>query len=261
MDVIVERCAGLDVHRDSVVATVRVPGKGKSRRRRAQRTRTFATTIAQLEQLADWLEGFGVTLVGMEATGVYWKPVFWVLERRFECWLINAEHLHNVPGRKSDVIDSRWCCELLELGLVRPSFVPPPEIRRLRDLTRLRSTQVEERTRAIQRLEKVLQDAGIKLTSVASGTYSVSARAILEALLGGVSDPAGSARISVYRWVVRCCRGRGLRSGCVGLPLRSSSCNRFASSSWRAVSRARSAAARRRRWGSVLWSCCRPRRR
>src|SRR6266540_3356824 len=152
MDVIVERCAGLDVHRDSVVATVRVPGKGKSRRRRAQRTRTFATTIAQLEQLADWLEGFGVTLVGMEATGVYWKPVFWVLERRFECWLINAEHLHNVPGRKSDVIDSRWCCELLELGLVRPSFVPPPEIRRLRDLTRLRSTQVEERTRAIQLL-------------------------------------------------------------------------------------------------------------
>src|SRR6266511_1098878 len=195
MDVIVERCAGLDVHRDSVVATVRVPGKGKSRRRRAQQTRTFATTIAQLEQLADWLEGFGVTLVGMEATGVDWKPVFAVLERRFECWLINAEHLHNVPGRKSDVIDSRWCCELLELGLVRPSFVPPPEIRRLRDLTRLRSTQVEERTRAIQRLEKVLQDAGIKLTSVASGTYSVSARAILEALLGGVSDPAALAEL------------------------------------------------------------------
>jgi transposase len=171
MDVIVERCAGLDVHRDSVVATVRVPGKGKSRRRRAQQTRTFATTIGQIEQLGDWLEGFGVTLVGMEATGVYWKPVFSVLERRFECWLINAEHLHNVPGRKSDVIDSRWCCELVELGLVRPSFVPPPEIRRLRDLTRLRSSQVEERTRAIQRLEKVLQDAGIKLTSVASTTY------------------------------------------------------------------------------------------
>src|SRR6266542_2358673 len=199
MDVIVERCAGLDVHRDSVVATVRVPGKGKSRRRRAQRTRTFATTIAQLEQLADWLEGFGVTLVGMEATGVYWKPVFWVLERRFECWLINAEHLHNVPGRKSDVIDSRWCCELLELGLVRPSFVPPPEIRRLRDLTRLRSTQMEERSRAIQRLEKVLQDAGIKFSSVASKTYSVSAGAILEALLGGVSDPAALAELAKGR--------------------------------------------------------------
>jgi len=113
MDVIVERCAGLDVHRDSVVATLRVPGTGKSRRRRAQQTRTFGTTIAQLEQLGDWLEGFAVTLVGMEATGVYWKPVFSVLERRFECWLINAEHLHNVPGRKSDVIDSRWLCELL----------------------------------------------------------------------------------------------------------------------------------------------------
>ena len=199
MDVIVERCAGLDVHRDGVVATVRVPGKGKSRRRRAQQTRTFGTTIAQLERLGNWLEGFAVTLVGMEATGVYWKPVFFVLERRFECWLINAEHLHNVPGRKSDVIDSRWLCELLEFGLVRPSFVPPPEIRRLRDLTRLRSTQAEERTRAIQRLEKVLQDAGIKLTSVAAGTYSVSARAMLEALLGGVSDPACLAELAKGR--------------------------------------------------------------
>src|SRR6266702_2762023 len=199
MDVVVERCAGLDVHRDSVVATVRVPGKGKSRRRRAQPTHTFGTTIGRLEQLADWLESFGVTLVGMEATGVYWKPVFWVLERRFECWLINAEHLHNVPGRKSDVIDSRWLCELLELGLVRPSFVPPPEIRRLRDLTRLRSTQAEERTRAIQRLEKVLQDAGIKLTSVASGVYSVSARAMLEALLAGVTDPRQLAELAKAR--------------------------------------------------------------
>jgi transposase len=199
MDVIVERCAGLDVHRDSVVATVRVPGKGKSRRRRAQETRTFATTIAQLEQLCDWLESFGVTLVGMEATGVYWKPVFYVLERRFECWLLNAQHLHNVPGRKSDVIDSRWCCELVELGLVRPSFVPPPEIRRLRDLTRLRATEVQERSRSIQRLEKVLQDAGIKLTSVASATYSVSARAMLEALLGGVTDPVALAELAKGR--------------------------------------------------------------
>jgi len=199
MDVIVERCAGLDVHRDSVVATLRVPGKGKSRRRRAQETRTFATTIAQLEQLGDWLEGFGVTLVGMEATGVYWKPIFYVLERRFECWLINAQHLRNVPGRKSDVIDSRWCCELVELGLVRPSFVPPPEIRRLRDLTRLRTTQVQERSRAVQRLEKVLQDAGIKLTSVASAVYSVSARAMLEALLGGVSDPVVLAELAKGR--------------------------------------------------------------
>jgi transposase len=196
MDLIVERCAGLDVHRDTVVATVRVPGKGKSRRRRAQQTRTFGTTIAQLEQLGDWLDGFGVTRVGMESTGCYWKPVFYTLERRFECWLINAQHLRNVPGRKSDVIDSRWCCELVELGLVRPSFVPPPEIRRLRDLTRQRSIEVQERSRTIQRLEKVLQDAGIKLTSVASKTYSVSARAMLEALLGGVSDPVVLAQLA-----------------------------------------------------------------
>ena len=173
MDVVVERCAGLDVHRDSVVATVRVPAAGKSRRRREQQTRSFGTTIAQLETLADWLADFGVTLVGMEATGVYWKPVFYVLEQRFECWLLNAQHMHNVPGRKSDVIDSAWCSQLLEHGLVRPSFVPPPEIRRLRDLTRLCVAQVEERTRAIQRLEKVLQDAGIKLSSVASDRKSV----------------------------------------------------------------------------------------
>jgi transposase len=196
LDLIVERCAGLDVHRDTVVATVRVPGKGKSRRRRAQQTRTFATTIAQLEQLGDWLDGFGVTRVGIESTGCCWKPVFSMLERRFECWLINAQHLRNVPGRKSDVIDSRWCCELVELGLVRPSFVPPPEIRRLRDLTRQRSIEVQERSRTIQRLEKVLQDAGIKLTSVASKTYSVSARAMLEALLGGVSDPVVLAQLA-----------------------------------------------------------------
>jgi transposase len=199
MDVVVERCAGLDVHRDSVVATVRVPGKGKSRRRREQQTHRFGTTIAQLETLADWLAGFEVTLVGMEATGVYWKPVFAVLERRFECWLLNAQHLHNVPGRKSDVIDSAWCCQLLEHGLVRPSFVPPPEIRRLRDLTRLRTTQMEERSRAIQRLEKVLQDAGIKFSSVASKTYSASARAILDALLAGVNDPDELAQLAKGR--------------------------------------------------------------
>ena len=199
MDVVVERCAGLDVHRDSVVATVRLPGKGQSRRRRAQQTRSFGTTIGQLGLLADWLQSCGVTLVGMEATGIYWKPVFYVLEQRFECWLLNAQHLHNVPGRKSDVLDSAWCCQLLEHGLLRPSFVPPPEIRRLRDLTRLQCAQVEERTRAIQRLEKVLQDAGIKLSSVASSSYSASARAMLEALLAGQNDPALLAELAKTR--------------------------------------------------------------
>ncbi len=194
MDVLVERCAGLDVHRDSVMATVRVPAK--RRRQREQHRRRFGATIAELEQLRDWLAGFGVSLVAMEATGVYWKPVFHVLEPRFECWLLNAQHLHNVPGRKSDVIDAAWICQLVEHGLVRPSFVPPPQIRELRDLTRLRTAQVEERTRTLQRLEKVLQDVGIKLTSVASSGYSVSARAMLEALLAGVSDPDQLAELA-----------------------------------------------------------------
>lgn len=190
----VERCAGLDVHRDDVVATVRVPGSG--RRRWDQQTQTFKTTLAGLAQLAQWLAEFGVTLVGMEATGVYWKTVFQALEDRFECWLLNAHHLRNVPGRKTDVKDSDWICQLVQCGLVRPSFVPPPEIRRLRDLTRLRKAQTNERTRTIQRLEKVLQDAGIKLSSVASTTYSKSARAMLEAMLAGVTDPEQLAELS-----------------------------------------------------------------
>jgi transposase len=194
MDVLVERCAGLDVHRDSVMATVRLPGK--RRRQREQHKRAFGTTVAQLQELGGWLHGFGVTLVGMEATGVYWLPVFDVLERRFECWLLNAQHLHNVPGRKTDTIDSAWICQLVEHGLVRPSFVPPPEIRRLRDLTRLRKAQINERARAIQRLEKVLQGVGIKLTSVASAAYSVSARAMLEALLAGTTDPNELAQLA-----------------------------------------------------------------
>src|SRR5712692_4753990 len=187
MDVLVERCAGLDVHRDSVMATVRLPAK--RRRQREQHTRAFGSTIGGLQALGDWLEGFGVTLVGMEATGIYWRTVFDALEPRFTCWLLNAQHLHNVPGRKSDVIDSAWICQLVEHGLVRPSFVPPPEIRRLRELTRLRKAEIQERTRTIQRLEKLLQSVGVKLTSVASQAYSVSARAMLEALLAGTTDP------------------------------------------------------------------------
>jgi transposase len=194
MDVIVERCAGLDVHRDSVVATVRVPGQG--RRKWDRQTQTFKSTLAGLAALAAWLADAGVTLVGMEATGVYWKTVFQALEDRFECWLLNAHHLRNVPGRKTDVKDSEWICQLVQHGLVRPSFVPPVEIRRLRDLTRLRTAQSNERSRTIQRLEKVLQDAGIKLSSVASTTYSKSARAMLEALLTGVTDPGQLAELS-----------------------------------------------------------------
>ncbi|MEU1276513.1 transposase [Streptomyces sp. NPDC005799] len=141
-----------------------------------------------LVELGDWLLLEQVELVGMEATGIYWKPVFSVLEERFTCWLLNAQHMHNVPGRKTDVADSVWIAQLLEHGLVRPSFVPPHEMRDLRDLTRSRTAVTQERARMIQRLEKVLQDAGIKLTSVASRAYSKSARAILDALVDGERD-------------------------------------------------------------------------
>lgn len=169
MDVLIERCAGWDVHRDTVVATVRRPGPGGARR---SETRTYATMTSRLEQLSDWLASEKVTLVGMESTGVYWKPVYYVLEDRFPVWVINAEHLRNVPGRKTDVADSVWIAQLIEHGLVSPSFVPPRGVRLLRDLTRHRRRLTEERTRTIQRLEKVLQDAGIKLTSVARRSWA-----------------------------------------------------------------------------------------
>src|SRR3989442_9658894 len=186
MDRFVQRCAGLDVHKDTVAATVRVPGEDGQR---LQETRTFSTTTRELLTLVDWLDSYGVTLVGMESTGCYWKPVYYVLEERFECWLLNAQHLRNVPGRKTDVADSAWICQLVEHGLVRASFVPPKPIRELRDLTRYRKAQIEERSREVQRLDKVLQDAGIKLSSVASETLGVSVRLMLEALVAGTHDP------------------------------------------------------------------------
>jgi transposase len=197
MDQLVERCAGLDVHRDTVVATVRRPRPGGGR---ASKTLTFFTTTAELTALGDWLVAEEVDLVGMESTGVYWKPVYFLLEERIpQVWLLNAEHLHNVPGRKTDVADSAWIAQLLEHGLVAPSFVPPAPIRELRDLTRHRRVLIEERTRVIQRLEKVLQDAGIKLSSVASTLLTKSGRAILDALLAGISDPAQLAELAKGR--------------------------------------------------------------
>jgi transposase len=138
---IVERCAGLDVHKASVTACVRTPGEGGEPH---QEVRKFSATTRGLLQLRDWLASFAVTLVGMEATGVYWKPVYYMLEDDFELWLLNARHLKNVPGRKTDVKDAEWICQLVEHGLVRPSFVPPKEIRELRNLTRYRKAQIEE---------------------------------------------------------------------------------------------------------------------
>jgi transposase len=168
MDVVVARCAGLDVHRDTVVATVRIAEGGRAGTRRE--TRTFSTMGADLLDLGDWLVAQKVTLVGMESTGVYWKAPYYLLEDRIEgCWLLNPQHMRNVPGRKTDVGDSVWIADLLAHGLVRPSAVPARPIRDLRDLTRYRRRLVEARTREVQRLDKVMQDAGIKLTSVARG--------------------------------------------------------------------------------------------
>jgi transposase len=181
-----ERGCGLDVHRDTVAACVRVPGvKGP----REQHVRTFGTTAADLLTRRDWLEAHGVTHVAMESTGVYWKPVFSVLEEAFTCLLVNAAHIKQVPGRKTDVLDCIWIAQLLEHGLLRGSFVPPAPIRELRDLTRHRKVLIQERQRAANRLHKLLQDAGIKLASVATDILGVSGRAMLEALVQGTTDP------------------------------------------------------------------------
>jgi transposase len=185
LEVVVERSAGLDVHKDLVVACARVPGDGGV----VKHTAEFATFTEDLLALRDWLVGYGVTRVGMEASGVYWKPVFYVLEDDVECWLLNARHMHNVPGRKTDMADADWICKLMRHGLVRASFVPPRPIRELRNLTRYRRTRMEERTRETQRLDKVLQDAGIKLSSVASDILGVSGREMLDGLVAGSSDP------------------------------------------------------------------------
>jgi transposase len=176
VDVLVERCAAIDVGKDEVVACVRTPGPGATRR---SELRTFASFTSQLEAMADWFAGEGVTAVVMEATGPYWKPVWYVLEERpgFDLQLVNAKHVKMVPGRKSDMADARWLAELLEHGLLRASFVPPTEIRELRDLTRYRKRLIQTHTAEQQRVQKVLEDAGIKLDSVASAEGLVARRA------------------------------------------------------------------------------------
>ncbi len=151
METIVLRCAGIDIGKATLKATVRVQGGPRCKTRRE--VRTFATTTTELLRLREWLVVEQVTLVGMESTGVFWKPVYYVLEEVTECWLLNAQHLKKVPGRKTDVSDSEWIAELVAHGLVRPSFVPPPPIRRLRDLTRYRIALTQDRTREVQRLQ------------------------------------------------------------------------------------------------------------
>src|SRR5829696_4723079 len=187
MEVIVERPAALDVHNASVTACVRAPGDG--RRRRVEHVAEFQTTVQGLLALRDWLEAHEVEQVAMEATGVYWKPVWAVLEDRFECVLVNARHVKQVPGRKTDVMDAQWLCQLLEAGLLRASLVPPKPVRTLRNLTRYRKSQIRDRQREANRLHKVMQDTGIKLDSVASDLLGKSGRAMLDALVAGTTDP------------------------------------------------------------------------
>lgn len=196
MEAIVERCCGLDVHQETVVACVI---QGTAGRRPTKEVRTFRTVTRELAALRAWLEGAGVTHVGMESTGIYWVPVFRALEGGFDLVVGNASHIKNVPGRKTDVKDSEWIAELVRHGLIRRSFVPPPAIRELRDLTRYRRKLVEDQVRERNRIQKLLETASIKLASVMSDVLGVSGRAMLTALIAGERDPAVLAGLAKGR--------------------------------------------------------------
>jgi transposase len=210
MEVLHPRCAGLDVHRDSVVACARIADHGGAERL----VETFGTTTSELERLSRWLAGRGVTHVAMEATGVYWKPVWAVLAEAFELVLANAMHVKNVPGRKTDTNDAAWLADLLAHGLIRASFVPPMAIQALRDLTRTRKQLTREKVSHVERIDKLLQAANLKLGSVLSDIMGASGRAVLDALAEGETDPerlAGRVRTRIrasHAEVVEALRGR-----------------------------------------------------
>lgn len=193
MRVVHERCAGLDVHKKSVVACQMVPDRKGGW---TIELRTFSTMTADLLQLADWLRAGGVTHVAMESTGVYWKPVFNVLEADFEVLLVNAKHIKFVPGRKTDVKDAQWIAELLQHGLLKASFGPKREQRDLRELVRYRTHLVNERSREVNRVHKVMEDANIKLSSVATDIMGVSGREMLAAIIAGKDDPQALAQLA-----------------------------------------------------------------
>jgi transposase len=197
MELMHERCAALDIGKRDLKACVRTPGTRK--RSRGQEIRTFATTTNSLLELRDWLVEQRVTLVVMEATGDYWRGAFYLLEDALNVMLVNAAHVKGLPGRKTDVSDAAWLCQLGECGLVRASFVPPEPVRHLRDLTRYRTVLAQERVREAQRLEKELEDAGIKLSGVASDLLGKSARAMLSAMIGGEHDAEALADMALGR--------------------------------------------------------------
>ncbi len=184
-------CAGLDVHKKTVVAAIMVPNRKEAR--------TFETMTSDLLALTDWLLSFGVIQVAMESTGEYWKPIYNILEENFEVLLVNARHIKQIPGRKTDVMDAEWIAELLQHGLLRGSFIPPVGQRELRELTCHRTNFVRERATLVNRVQKTLESANIKLGNVASNVMGVSGRAMLEALINGTSSPAEMAELAKGR--------------------------------------------------------------
>jgi transposase len=196
VELIVERPAALDVHNASVMACVRTPARGG---RREQFVEEFSTTVRGLLALRDWLASYQVTQVAMEATGTYWKPVWAVLEDDFSCLLVNARDVKQVPGRKTDVKDAEWLCQLLEAGLLKACLVPPKPIRALRNLTRYRKSLIRDRQRESNRLHKVIQETGIKIDCVASDLLGKSGRAMLDALVSGSTDPEVVADLALGR--------------------------------------------------------------
>jgi len=192
MEVVYKRCAGLDVHKETVVACVMIREGGEVQKE----IRTFRTMTADLLLLHDWLQAQGVSHVAMESTGIYWKPIFNLLEGIFEVLLVNAAHIKTVPGRKTDVKDCEWIADLLSHGLLKGSFIPPEDIRDLRDLTRYRKSLTDERVREVNRLHKLLETANIKLSSVASDVMGVSGMYMLQALLSGNTDPEALADLA-----------------------------------------------------------------
>jgi transposase len=193
MNVLHPCCAGPDVHKKSIFACIRQVGADGAV---SCRVLKFGTMTGELLALADWLESRGVRQVAMESTGVYWKPVFNLLEGRFEVMLVNAHHIKTVPGRKTDVKDSEWIAQLLQYGLLSASFIPEPPIRELRDLTRQRTQLVRDKATVANRIQKVLEDANIKLASVASDVLGVSGRAMIRAIIDGREEPAGLAELA-----------------------------------------------------------------
>jgi transposase len=193
MRIVYKRCCGLDVHKKVIVACLLLLERDGELR---QEIRKFGTMTEDLLEMLDWLQQAGCTHVAMESTGVYWKPIYNILEGHLEVVVVNAQHLKGVPGRKTDVLDAEWLAECFQLGLLKASFIPPAPVRELRDLTRYRTSLIRERARTANRLQKVLEDANIKLAGVVTDIQGVSAWAMLEAIVSGTTDPEALADLA-----------------------------------------------------------------